>query len=112
MSKSLDYINYQITTLEDSLQHYTMVEPDKIKEAYIKHDLECLYQIKTELEAWEVVKKYLSIEKSTYEEDWEEIEYNYINFTGGMSNNIDPFHGSNCEEVETLEKALEVQDNG
>lgn len=55
MNKSLEWINYQIITLEDSLQHYTMVEPDKIKEAYIKHDLECLYKIKEELDAWEVI---------------------------------------------------------
>ena len=56
MTKSLEYINYQITTLEDSLQHYTMVDKDKIKEAYIKHDLECLYKIKEELEAWYLIK--------------------------------------------------------
>ena len=57
MNKSLEWINYQIVTLEDSLQHYTMVEPDKIKEAYIKHDLECLYRIKEELKAFEIIKK-------------------------------------------------------
>lgn len=56
MNKSLDYINYQITTLEDSLQHYTMVDKDKVKEACIKHDLECLYKIKEELEAWYLIK--------------------------------------------------------
>ena len=56
MNKSLEWINYQIVTLEDSLQHYTMVEPDKIKEAYIKHDLECLYKIKEELKAWYIVR--------------------------------------------------------
>jgi hypothetical protein len=56
MTKSLEYINYQITTLEDSLQHYTMVDKDKVKEAYIKHDLECLYKIKEELEAWYLIK--------------------------------------------------------
>jgi hypothetical protein len=56
MAKSLEYINYQITTLEDSLQHYTMVDKDKVKEAYIKHDLECLYKIKEELEVLEICK--------------------------------------------------------
>ena len=55
MNKSLDWINYQIITLEDSLQHYTMVDKDKVKETYIKHDLECLYKIKEELEAWEII---------------------------------------------------------
>ena len=59
MDKSLEWINYQIVTLEDSLQHYTMVEPDKIKEAYIKHDLECLYKIKEELEIIRSIKPYV-----------------------------------------------------
>ena len=56
MTKNLEYINYQITTLEDSLQHYTIVDKDKVKEAYIKHDLECLYKIKEELEVLEICK--------------------------------------------------------
>lgn len=51
----LEYLNNQITNLEDSLQHYTMVDKDKCKEIYIRTDLENLYKIRAVVEAWQVV---------------------------------------------------------
>lgn len=51
----LEYLNNQIANLEDSLQHYTMVDKDKCKEIYIRTDLENLYKIRAVVEAWQVV---------------------------------------------------------
>lgn len=107
---SLEFINQEIehikNVLETDADIFETLPIVKDYRSRLKEELQTLQQIKTELEAWENVKKYLVVEKNTYEEDWEEIEYDYIDFVG---DNIDPFHGSDFEEVETIKKALEVK---
>ena len=47
---SKEFIKSQIVKLEDDLQHYTMVDKDKVKVKYIEFELEKYKQILKELE--------------------------------------------------------------
>lgn len=57
MSKGLDYVKGKIADLEDDLQHYTMVDKDKVKEHFIKCEFEELYSLEKELMDLEAIKK-------------------------------------------------------
>lgn len=110
MMNILDFIELEIEDWFSRYDFYKEGRTNNFNNEAMKlcsEKLEYLHKIKLQLEAWEKVKKYLVVEKSTYEEDYEETEYDYIDFVG---DNIDPFHGSDFEEVETIKKAL-LSDN-
>ena len=76
-------------------------------DSYIKKladDRDILYQIKNELEAWEVVKKCLSI--STDSRDEYSKSFEFISFTVA---GIHPLLGFDRQEIESIKKALEVE---
>ena len=49
MSKTLDYIKGKIADLEDDLQHFTMVDKDKVRAFFIQCELDNLKLVEKEL---------------------------------------------------------------
>lgn len=100
MKQLIDYIDEQI---ENTERNIAAVQTSKenwnfksIKLADYNDRLNKLKKIKTELEAWEVVKNKIFIKKGS-------IDYANINIK-------DWHHHLNKKEFETIEKALEVSD--
>lgn len=118
---NLDFINNLIKHNEAQLAKYPLsgklLDPNyKHKEAdiiykhnkYYTEQLQTLYKIKTELEAWKEIKKYINLKESRvalYDSIYEYIE---------LEN--DCIDESNSEEegisIMIIKKALEVEDEG
>lgn len=88
---SLEFIEKEISFYERVLEEHSKIE-SKIKVLEeMKQSVKTLHQIKTKLEAWEVVKRYTVKSEDT-------IETGYY-FIKGLDS-----------EFETIKKALEVKD--
>lgn len=104
---SLEFINKEIDDLQTEIEHLknairlkpvyadTFYECERAKECQAR--LNVLEQIKTELEAWEVVKKHLEYFPDDY---WNGITEEIIT----MTSQIDK------KDYPTIKKALEVKD--
>jgi hypothetical protein len=126
---SLEYIDLLIKSREEEVNRYTKVKNnlyDKESEAYyekemigrINEQIQHLQQIKTELEAWEVVKDKINItEYYDNEQDYEEDinSHNALCLNSNLkiqnsNNEEDWFIPLDNEDCKKLKKALEVKD--
>lgn len=64
---SKEIIDRYIGALEDDLQHYTMVDKDKVKAKFIEFELKEYKQIKQDLEILELIKKHLYVARGLVE---------------------------------------------
>lgn len=116
---SLKWINGQIEECKQSIQqseiiidedkkYPSLVKCHKERIEELKPILKVLEQIKAKLEAWEVVKNCLSISTDSWDEYSKSFEF--ISFTVATFAGIHPLLGYNRQEIESIKKALEVED--
>lgn len=99
---SLEFINSEIKFLEDMINMDLALVEDEfdLQEISKKQEkLQTLQQIKTELEAWEVVKKDIILDTDSYDCDDMSCTFEYAKF-----------YTDDYEKLDKLYKALEVKD--